>query len=120
MPITLHYWMSSSRDLTAQVHTIVRTTIAPYYVNQTVTRGIERQKVQPGSVTFIQRFGSAINVMMSSSYPALLSDWNYWKRDSWRGNATPSRTRTPVVLRCASMERTGSLSRSLLLISSGA
>src|SRR5437660_11069658 len=53
-------------------------------------------------------------------YPSLLSDWNYWKRDSWRGNDTPSRTRTPVVLRCSRMDRTGSLSRSLLLISSGA
>jgi Putative transposase len=41
---------------------ILRTTIAPYYVNQAVTRGSERQKVQPGSVTFIQRFGGAINL----------------------------------------------------------
>jgi len=54
--------MASSQDLTATVHTIIRTTIAQYYVNQAVTRGIERQKVQPGSVTFIQRFGSAMNL----------------------------------------------------------
>jgi hypothetical protein len=62
VPIPLRYWMSSSRDLMAQMHTIVRTTIAQYYVNQAVKRGAERQKVQPGSVSFIQRFGSSINL----------------------------------------------------------
>src|SRR5262249_17059421 len=62
VPIPLRYWMAASQDLTAKVHTIIRTTIAQYYVNQAVTRGVERQKVQPGSVTFIQRFGSALNL----------------------------------------------------------
>jgi len=66
VPIPLRYWMSSSRDLTAQVHTIIRTIIAQYYVNQAVKRGVERHRVQPGSVTYIQRFGGALNVMMSS------------------------------------------------------
>jgi len=42
--------------------TIIRTTIAQYYVKQAVKSGIERQKVQPGSVTCIQRFGGAINL----------------------------------------------------------
>jgi Putative transposase len=54
--------MSSSKELTAKIHTILRTTISQYYVNQAVKRGVERQKVQPGSVTFIQRFGGAINL----------------------------------------------------------
>src|SRR5262249_21561336 len=62
VPIPLRYWMSSSQALTAQIHTIIRTTIAQYYVNQAVKRGVARQQVQPGSVTFIQRFGSALNV----------------------------------------------------------
>jgi hypothetical protein len=62
----LRYWIAASQDLTAQVHTIIRTTICQYYVNQAVTRGSERQQVQPGSVTFIQRFGSAINLMKPS------------------------------------------------------
>jgi hypothetical protein len=44
------------------VHTIIRTTIGQYYVNKAVTRGFERSNIQPGSVTFIQRFGSAINL----------------------------------------------------------
>jgi Transposase zinc-binding domain len=66
VPVPLRYWMSSSRDLTAQGHTIVRTTIAQYYVNQAVRRGVARQKVRPGSAVFIQRFGGSMNVMMSS------------------------------------------------------
>src|SRR2546430_3088676 len=62
VPVPLRYWMAASQDMTATVHTIIRTTIGQYYVNQAVKRGLERQKVQPGSVTFIQRFGSAINL----------------------------------------------------------
>jgi len=62
VPVPLRYWMAASQDLTAQVHTIIRTTIGQYYVNQVVTRGVPRDQVQPGSVTFIQHFGSAINL----------------------------------------------------------
>jgi Putative transposase len=62
VPIPLRYWMAASKDLTAKVHTIIRTTIAQYYVNQAVKRGIERQQVQPGSVTFLQRFGGSLNM----------------------------------------------------------
>src|SRR5713226_9178321 len=62
VPVPLRYWMAASRDLTATVHTIIRTTIGQYYTNQAIKRGLERAKVQPGSVTFIQRFGSAINL----------------------------------------------------------
>ena len=58
--------MAASQDLTATVHTIIRTTIGQYYVNQAVARGCERANLQPGSVTFLQRFGSALNLMMSS------------------------------------------------------
>jgi hypothetical protein len=62
MPIPLRYWMASSQDLMAKVHTIIRRSIGQYYVNQAVQRGIERAAVHPGSVTFIQRFGSALNL----------------------------------------------------------
>ena len=62
VPMPLRYWMSTSRDLTAQVHTIVRATIAQYYLNQAVKRGVRRQNVQPGSVSFIQRFGGSLNL----------------------------------------------------------
>jgi hypothetical protein len=62
VPIPLRYWMASSQDLTAKVHTIVRRTIAQYYINQAVQGGVERPQVHPGSVTFIQRFGSALQL----------------------------------------------------------
>src|SRR5262247_3993419 len=62
VPVPLRYWMASSQDLTAKVHTIIRTTIGQYYVNQAVTRGVPRDQVQPGAVTFMQRFGSALQL----------------------------------------------------------
>ena len=62
VPVPLRYWMAASQELTAKIHTIIRTTIGQHYVNKAVTRGFERANMQPGSVTFIQRFGSAINL----------------------------------------------------------
>ena len=62
VPIPLRYWMAPSRELTARVHTIIRRTIAQYYVKQSVKQGATRTSVQPGSVTFVQRFGGSINV----------------------------------------------------------
>lgn len=62
VPLPLRYWTAPSRYLTAQVHTISRTTIAQFYVNQAVKRDAERQNVQPGSVTFLQRFGGSLNL----------------------------------------------------------
>jgi len=62
VPIPLRYWMAPSRELTARVHTIIRRTIGQYYVNQAVKRGATRATVQPGSVTFLQRFGGSINL----------------------------------------------------------
>ena len=56
--------MSSSQALTVQTDTIIRTTTAQYYVNQAVKGGVERQQVQSGSVTFIQRFGGDVNTCM--------------------------------------------------------
>jgi hypothetical protein len=61
VPIPLRYWMAPSRALTARVHTIIRRSIGQYYVNQAVKQGAMRAAVQPGSVTFVQRFGGSIN-----------------------------------------------------------
>ena len=58
----LRYWMAASQELTAQVHTILRTTSGQSYVHKTVARGCARANIHPGSVTFIQRFGSAMNL----------------------------------------------------------
>ena len=62
MPIPLRYWMAPSRELTARVHTIIRRTIGQYYVNHAVNQGATRATVQPGSVTFLQRFGGSLNL----------------------------------------------------------
>jgi hypothetical protein len=62
VPIPLRYWMAPARELTAKVHTIIRRTIGQYYVNQAVKQGAIRATVQPGSVTFLQRFGGSINL----------------------------------------------------------
>ena len=62
VPVPWRYWTASSPDLTAKVHTIIRTTIAQYDVNQAVQGGAARHKAHPGSVTFLQRFGSALQL----------------------------------------------------------
>jgi len=62
VPIPLRYWMASSQDLMATVHTIIRTTIGQYDVNQAVAHCHARATVHPGSVTFLQRFGSALQL----------------------------------------------------------
>ena len=62
VPIPLRYWMAPSKELTARVHTIIRRTIGQYYVNHAVKQGATRATVQPGSVTFVQRFGGSINL----------------------------------------------------------
>ena len=54
--------MAASQELTAQVHTIIRTTIGQYYMHKAVARGLKRASLQPGSVTLMPRFGSARNV----------------------------------------------------------
>jgi hypothetical protein len=61
VPIPLRYWMAPSRALTARVHTIIRRTIGQYYVKHAVKQGATRATVQPGSVTFVQRFGGSLN-----------------------------------------------------------
>jgi hypothetical protein len=71
VPMPLRSWTAPSRDLTAQVHGMIRTTIAQFYINQAVKRGAERQKVQAGSVTFLQRFGGALQLNLHDHLIAL-------------------------------------------------
>jgi hypothetical protein len=40
VPILLGYWMASSKDLNATVHTIIHTTSGQYYCNQAVKHGV--------------------------------------------------------------------------------
>ena len=79
-PIPLRYGTAASTRLTAQVHTIIRRTISPYYINQAVKRGVERQKVQAGSIAFVQRFGSALN--LNVHYHVIFLEGAYLKRSA--------------------------------------
>jgi len=58
-PHSLRFWMSTSRELTNQVHKIVTTTIMSYY--KTIAEERKIDDPQAGGVTFLQRFGSALN-----------------------------------------------------------
>jgi hypothetical protein len=62
VPTPLRYWMASSKDLTATVHTIIRRAMHQYDVNEAVKQGMDRKTAQAGSVTCVQRFGGSINL----------------------------------------------------------
>jgi hypothetical protein len=66
VPIPLRYWMASSKDLTAAVHTIIGRAMHQYYVNAAVKLGRDRTHIQAGSLTCVQRFGGSINLMKPS------------------------------------------------------
>lgn len=51
--------MAASRKLTGKVHQLITAMIARYYVNAAEEQGIK--KPQADGVTFVQRFGSALN-----------------------------------------------------------
>jgi hypothetical protein len=59
-PHSLRFWLATSRQLTNIVHKIVTKMIMSYYVAIAEERGIKDP--QPGGVTFLQRFGSALNL----------------------------------------------------------
>ena len=71
VPIPLRYWIAASTHLMAQVQTIIRRTIHQYYVNQAVKQGYPREQVQAGSVTFVQRFGSSLNLNLHDHFICL-------------------------------------------------
>ncbi len=55
VPIPLRYWMASSKKLLAKVHKIFASEVESFYVDKGA-------KNRSGSVTFVQRFGSALNL----------------------------------------------------------
>jgi len=54
VPIPLRYWMASNKTLLAKVHKIFAKAVEEYYITA--------DKERSGSVTFVQRFGSALNL----------------------------------------------------------
>jgi len=59
-PHALRFWMAASRKLTNMVHRLVAARISHYYLHAAKERGIKDP--QAGGVTFLQRFGSALNL----------------------------------------------------------
>lgn len=60
LPIPLRFWMATNKKLTSKVHQITSQEIAAYYITAAKSQGIDNPL--PGSITFIQRFGSACNL----------------------------------------------------------
>jgi len=80
VPIPLRYWMAASTPLMSQVHTIICRTIHQHYVNQAVKQGHPREQVQAGSITFVQRFGSSLNLNLH--YHLIVLDGVYRDRSA--------------------------------------
>ena len=59
-PHALRFWMAASRRLTNTVHRLVAARIMHYYLHAAEESGIKDP--QAGGVTFVQRFGSALNL----------------------------------------------------------
>jgi hypothetical protein len=59
-PHALRFWMAASRKLTSKVHQLVVAMITHYYINAAEEMAIKDP--QAGGVTFVQRFGSALNL----------------------------------------------------------
>jgi hypothetical protein len=59
-PYPLRYWLAASRELTNTVHAEVARMIEIYYLDKAERRGVNKSVA--GGVTFVQRFGSALNL----------------------------------------------------------
>ena len=55
VPIPLRYWMASDKKLLAKVHKIFASEVERFYTDR-------RTKNRSGSIAFVQRFGSALNL----------------------------------------------------------
>jgi len=59
-PIPMRYWLQANRKLYAKIHKIMIAQIHKYYIDKAAANGIKDPK--PGSISFTQRFGSALNL----------------------------------------------------------
>src|SRR4051794_30224245 len=60
LPISLRYLASTRGDLQREIHHEVVETINSFYKEQAAERGIKTP--EPGAITFLQRFGTALNL----------------------------------------------------------
>jgi len=59
-PMPLRYWLHCNRQLYAKVHSVVIKEVHSYYVSKAKLIGIKEPT--PGTISFTQRWGSALNL----------------------------------------------------------
>jgi hypothetical protein len=60
LPIPLRYWINANKKLSSKVHRITTKAVHRYYTSKAKQLGVKNPK--PGSITFTQRWGSALNL----------------------------------------------------------
>ena len=60
LPIPLRYWCHFNKKLYAKIHKLIITEIHQYYIDKAIQSGIKDPS--PGSMSFTQRWGSALNL----------------------------------------------------------
>ncbi len=68
-PIPMRYWLQSNRRLYAHIHKLVIREIDRDCMNKAKAIGIKDPK--PGSVSFTQRFGSALDPILTTQNLAM-------------------------------------------------
>lgn len=86
VPIPLRYWMASNKKLTAKVHRILASVVEEFYTDQQTN-----DETFSGSVAFVQRFGSALN--LNVHFHMLQMEGSYLKRST--GKHKFKRARAP-------------------------
>ncbi|TWW08406.1 hypothetical protein E3A20_24670 [Planctomyces bekefii] len=59
-PIPLRYWLHTNKRLFSKIHSIIIKEMHRYYINKARQTGIKTPR--PGSISFTQRAGSAVNL----------------------------------------------------------
>ncbi|PIR21864.1 MAG: IS91 family transposase [Deltaproteobacteria bacterium CG11_big_fil_rev_8_21_14_0_20_45_16] len=77
MPIPMRYWLSSNPKLLTQVLKKIIRMIDGYYKNKAKASGVKKPRT--GAITFLQRFGSALNLNLH--FHILYLDGVYEKND---------------------------------------
>ena len=118
LPFPLRYRLAYDRTLaTPLLAAFLRAVFASLRRRARECYGANKAKC--GAVTFLQRFGGALNLSRCALYLPLSSPRDHWKNCCCVSDVSASTTR-PVRLSSARMARTRSLSRSARRISHGA
>lgn len=65
----MRYWLQANRKLYAKIHKLMTLQIHKYYIDKAAANGIKDPK--PGSISFTQRWGSALNLNVHTESESL-------------------------------------------------